>query len=163
MAIRGLHSATLLLDPRSTDAAQDLLAFMGYELSETDGDTTRHVLHKGGHANTIDVKRAPPTLGESGAGSVHHIAFSVKNRTHQKEVRDALTDAGYQVTPPIDRTYFWSTYFRIPGGILFEIATQEPGFDCDEDLANLGQTLMLPPQHEHLRARLERHLQPLAA
>jgi len=61
----------------------------------------------------------------------------------------------------IDRDYFWSIYFRTPGGVLFEVATNEPGFDRDEDTANLGTALKLPSQHEHLRSVLERTLQPL--
>ena len=67
------------------------------------------------------------------------------------------------VTPVIDRDYFWAIYFRTPGGVLFEVATNEPGFDRDEDTANLGQALKLPGQHEHLRSVLERTLQPLEA
>jgi glyoxalase family protein len=77
------------------------------------------------------------------------------------EVRKALVDTGYQVTPVIDRDYFWSVYFRTPGGVLFEVATNEPGFDRDEDTAHLGEALRLPKQHEHLRSYLEQHLQPL--
>ena len=67
-------------------------------------------------------------------------------------------DTGYNVTPVIDRDYFWAIYFRTPGGVLFEIATNEPGFDRDEDRAHLGQALKLPGQHAHLRPRLEQML-----
>ena len=76
-------------------------------------------------------------------------------------MRKALLDTGYQVTPVIDRDYFWAIYFRTPGGVLFEIATNEPGFNRDEDTAHLGQSLKLPQQHEHLRSRLATWLQPL--
>jgi glyoxalase family protein len=93
---------------------------------------------------------------------VHHIAFAVENRAKQLEVRKALMETGYQVTPVIDRDYFWAIYFRTPGGVLFEIATNEPGFDVDEDSAHLGQALKLPEQHEHLRAKLEKTLAPIA-
>ena len=96
-----------------------------------------------------------------GAGSVHHVAFAVENRDRQVEVRKALAETGYQVTPVIDRNYFWSIYFRTPGGVLFEVATNEPGFDHDEDTAHLGEALKLPGQHEHLRPWLEKHLAPL--
>jgi glyoxalase family protein len=92
---------------------------------------------------------------------VHHLAFAVENRARQLEVREALLDTGYQVTPVIDRDYFYAIYFRTPGGVLFEVATNEPGFDRDEDTAHLGQALKLPSRHEHLRARLEGSLQPL--
>ena len=86
---------------------------------------------------------------------------AVENRARQLEVREALLDTGYQVTPVIDRDYFWAIYFRTPGGVLFEIATNEPGFDVDEDTAHLGESLKLPSQHVHLRERLERHLEPI--
>ena len=75
-----------------------------------------------------------------------------------RDSRKALLDTGYQVTPVIDRDYFWAIYFRTPGGILFEIATHEPGFARDEDVAHLGEALKLPAQHAHLRARLEQAL-----
>jgi glyoxalase family protein len=92
---------------------------------------------------------------------VHHVAFAVEDRAKQLEVRKALLDTGYQVTPVIDRDYFWAIYFRTPGGVLFEVATNEPGFDRDEDTAHLGEALKLPTQHAHLRPWLEKHLQPL--
>ena len=75
---------------------------------------------------------------------MHHIAFAVPDRAAQLEVRKRLVDTGYQVTPVIDRDYFWSIYFRTPGGVLFEVATNEPGFDRDEDTAHLGKALKLP-------------------
>ena len=93
---------------------------------------------------------------------MHHIAFAVPDRAAQLEVRKALVDTGYQVTPVIDRDYFWSIYFRTPGGVLFEVATNEPGFDRDEDTAHLGEALKLPQQHAHLRGWLEEHLEPIA-
>ena len=97
-----------------------------------------------------------------GAGSVHHIAFAVSTKADQLEVRRRLMDTGYQLTPVIDRDYFFSVYFRTPGGVLFEIATNEPGFNRDEDTAHLGEALKLPRQHEHLRGKLERTLEPLS-
>ncbi|MEO5620694.1 MAG: VOC family protein, partial [Cypionkella sp.] len=90
-----------------------------------------------------------------GAGSVHHIAFAVENRAAQLEVRKALMDTGYNVTPVIDRDYFWAIYFRTPGGVLFEVATNEPGFDRDEDTAHLGEALKLPSQYAAQRAQIE--------
>ena len=70
-------------------------------------------------------------------------------------------DTGYHVTPVIDRDYFWAIYFRTPGGVLFEVATNEPGFNRDEDMANLGQALKIPAQHAHLRSRIEELLPPI--
>ena len=75
----------------------------------------------------------------------------------------ALVDTGFAVTPVIDRDYFWAIYFRTPGGVLFEVSTNEPGFNVDEDTAHLGEALMLPSQHAHLRAKLEQTLEPLGA
>ena len=110
----------------------------------------------------IDLETMPNIArGLQGAGAVHHVAFAVDNRATQLEVRKALMDTGFQVTPVIDRDYFWAIYFRTPGGVLFEIATNEPGFDRDEDTAHLGEALRLPKQHEHLRSRLEKTLEPL--
>ena len=161
-AIRGFHSADMVL--RDDGATRELLGFMGYDKVETAGDTTRFMIEGGNAANLIDVTTATDApAAQQSAGSVHHIAFAVENRARQLEVREALLDTGWQVTPVIDRDYFWAIYFRTPGGVLFEIATNEPGFDRDEDTQHLGEALKLPSQHEHLRARLERQLEPLGA
>ena len=161
-AIRGFHGATMRL--KDTGAMAELLGFMGYEKQETRGDVTRFTVKGGTGADTIDLQALPDVQHASqGAGSVHHIAFAVEDRAAQAEVRKALLDTGYQVTPVIDRDYFWAIYFRTPGGVLFEVATNEPGFDRDEDSAHLGEALKLPTRHEHLRPFLEQHLQPLEA
>ncbi|MDP1731749.1 MAG: VOC family protein [Devosia sp.] len=161
-AIRGFHSASLRL--RDAGATEELLKFMGYENAETHKGVKRLILPGGNGADFIDIETLPEApRGDLGAGSVHHIAFAVEDRASQLEVRKALLDTGYQVTPVIDRDYFFSIYFRTPGGVLFEIATNEPGFDKDEDTAHLGAALRLPRQHAHLRARLEASLQPLEA
>ena len=159
-AIRGFHSASFRL--RDEGATEELMTFMGYELADTHGGIKRLVRPDGNGANFIDLETLPgaPRAG-LGAGSVHHIAFAVPTRADQLEVRKALLDTGYQLTPVIDRDYFFSVYFRTPGGVLFEIATNEPGFNRDEDTAHLGEALKLPKQHEHLRARLEQTLEPL--
>lgn len=159
-AIRGFHSASLRL--KDGGATEELLKFMGYENVDTSGNIKRLAIKNGNGANLIDIETLPgANRADLGAGSVHHIAFAVENRAKQLEVRKALMDTGYQVTPVIDRDYFWAIYFRTPGGVLFEVATNEPGFDRDEDTAHLGEALKLPTQHAHLRAYLEKHLQPL--
>ncbi len=159
-AIRGFHSASLRL--RDAGATEELLKFMGYEQAEAHEGIKRLVRPGGNGADTIDIETLPGVpRGDLGAGSVHHIAFAVENRAAQLEVRKALLDTGYNVTPVIDRDYFFAIYFRTPGGVLFEIATNEPGFDRDEDTAHLGEALQLPRQHAHLRSRLEATLQPL--
>lgn len=159
-AIRGFHSASLRLHDEGATA--ELLKEMAYEVAETRDGVTRMVRPNGNGANFVDLETLPGVAAAGlGAGSVHHIAFAVENRATQLEVRKALMDTGYQLTPVIDRDYFFSVYFRTPGGVLFEIATNEPGFDRDEDTAHLGEALKLPKQHEHLRAKLERTLEPL--
>ena len=159
-AIRGFHSASLRL--RDAGATEELLKFMGYEDVDQSGSVKRLAIKNGNRANVIDIETLPgAAFADLGAGSVHHIAFAVENRARQLEVRKALLDTGYQVTPVIDRDYFWSIYFRTPGGVLFEVATNEPGFDRDEDTAHLGEALKLPSQHAHMRDYLEKHLQPL--
>jgi glyoxalase family protein len=101
-----------------------------------------------------------PHLG-LGAGIVHHIAFRAEDKTHEAEIREAVTAFGLSPTGHIDRDYFLSVYFREPNGILFEIATDPPGFTRDEPLESLGEHLQLPTQHEHLRGQLEQSLPPI--
>lgn len=159
-AIRGFHSVSLRL--RDGGATEELLRFMGYEEIDRSGNIRRLAIKNGNGADVVDIETLPGArFAAPGAGSVHHVAFAVENRERQLEVRKALMDTGYQVTPVIDRDYFWAIYFRTPGGVLFEVSTNEPGFDRDEDTAHLGEALKLPLQHQHLRPFLERHLQPL--
>lgn len=160
MAIRGFHSTSMRL--RDVGAMGELLTFMGYTKSDTQGEVTRFIRDGGNEANVIDLETLPRAeLAQQGAGSVHHVAFAVADRAAQLDVRKALMDTGYAVTPVIDRDYFWAIYFRTPEGVLFEVATNEPGFERDEALAELGSNLKLPSRHEHLRSELERHLEPL--
>jgi glyoxalase family protein len=158
-AIRGFHSAAFRL--RDDGATAELLKFMGYSLLDTSNGIKRFAMDGNG-ADVIDIETLPNVgPGVPGSGTVHHIAFAVPDRAAQLRVRKALVDAGQAVTPVIDRDYFWSIYFRTPGGVLFEIATNEPGFARDEELAHLGEGLRLPQQLEHMRAFLEKHLQPI--
>lgn len=160
MAIRGFYSAGL----RVSDGAEmvRLMEFMGYEVIGKEGDLVRMAVPDGNGANFVDVETTGDGPASQGAGSVHHIAFAVRDRAAQLEVRDALSAAGHRVTEVKDRNYFWAIYFRSPGGVLFEVATLEPGFDADEDLDALGSALKLPPQHAHLREDLvANHLAPL--
>ena len=159
-AIRGFHSVALRL--RDGGATEELLKFMGYENAASSKGVNRLILPDGNGADFVDIEVLPDAgPADLGAGSVHHVAFAVPDRAAQLEVRKALLDTGYMVTPVIDRDYFWAIYFRTPGGVLFEVATNEPGFDRDEDTAHLGEALKLPAQHEHRRAQLEQTLQPL--
>ena len=155
--ILGFHGARFRL--RDAAATGELLEFMGYEKDETDGAITRYRIDGGNAARTIDLEELPEVShANQGAGSVHHIAFAVEDRAAQLKVRGALMDTGYQVTPVIDRDYFWAIYFRTPGGVLFEIATNEPGFDRDEDTAHLGEALKLPERYRPFREEIEKRL-----
>lgn len=161
MAIRGFRGAVLRLKDHGPTA--ELLNLMGYEEISRDGALRRFTVAKGNGADVIDIETRPDMAeAAQGAGSVHHIAFAVADRAGQLEARKALTETGYMITPVIDRDYFWSIYFRTPGGVLFEIATNEPGFARDEAPEHLGEALKLPRQHEHLRASLERALEPIS-
>ena len=155
--ILGFRGARFQL--RDAEATGELLQFMGYQKAEAEGDITRYVIEGGNRADRIDIQALPEAKAAlQGAGSVHHIAFAVEDRATQIDVRKALMDTGYQVTPVIDRDYFWAIYFRTPGGVLFEVATSEPGFDRDEDTAHLGEALKLPSRYEAHRAAIEGRL-----
>ncbi len=159
-AIRGFHSASL----RLRDVGRDRGAAEVHGLRECRPVRQCEAPRDQGRQRRRCYRHRDTTRGcfaDLGAGSVTTSPFAVENRAKQLEVRKALIDTGYQVTPVIGRDYFWAIYFRTPGGVLFEVATNEPGFDRDEDTAHLGEALKLPTQHVHLRDYLEKHLQPL--
>ena len=159
-AIRGFHSVCMRIAKQR--AMIELLKFMGYHRINKEGQVQRFALKAGNRASFIDLEILPSApVAVQGAGSVHHVAFSVKNQRAQQEVRSALLEMGHEVTSIRDRDYFKAIYFRSPGGILFEVATDTPGFTCDEDQDHLGLALKLPKQHEHLRPLLEQELQPI--
>ncbi|MEO0586239.1 MAG: VOC family protein [Planctomycetota bacterium] len=133
------------------DAASDAADSSGVWYACGDGAASRRVCVLAGDASL-------PILG---AGAVHHVAFRVAGDDEQRATIDRLRGVGLRPTPVQDRTYFRSVYFRAPGGILFEVATDGPGFDSDEPVATLGQALKLPPDVEVHRARLEKSLIPL--
>lgn len=99
--------------------------------------------------------------GIASAGSVHHIAFRVANEEVLMQFREKIIAAGLHITEKIDRNYFYSLYFREPGGVLFEIATDNPGFDVDEPVDQLGINLKLPAQYEQYRTEIEKILPKL--
>lgn len=159
-AIRGFHSVSLRL--RDSAATGELLRFMGYAPVDNAGGIERLAVAGGNGAGVVDLEAvASADPARLGAGSVHHVAFAVPDGVAQLDVRKALVDTGHAVTPVIDRDYFRAIYFRTPGGVLFEVATNDPGFDRDEEPAHLGEALKLPSQHAHLRAYLEEHLPEL--
>ncbi|MCL6706394.1 VOC family protein [Pseudomonas sp. R2.Fl] len=159
--IHGFRGVTMRL--RDEGATAELMKFMGYEPMDRQGEMVRYVKPGGNGADYVDLEVLPgATRAMQGAGSVHHVAFAVEDRAAQLEVRKALMDTGYNVTPVIDRDYFWAIYFRTPGGVLFEVATNEPGFARDEDTANLGSALKLPTRYQQYRSQIEAQLPALA-
>lgn len=161
----GFHSVTLCVaDPEPT--ARVLTDLFGYEPAgqETiDGvERLRFRSPSQGRGSIVDLIR-PTTRspGIQGAGTIHHVAFRAETPERQREWRERVFEFGLRPTPVIDRQYFDAIYFREPGGILFEIATDPPGFATDETVDELGTDLKLPPQHEPRRAELERILPPI--
>lgn len=159
-AIRGIRGVTLWLAGGAATAA--VLKTLGYVEAGTEGDRTRFLAPGkvlGGVVDIVDVGAAP--RGSLGAGTVHHIAFRASDDAAQAQAAKALTDAGFGVTEQKERNYFRSVYFREPGGIIFEIATDDPGFAADEPREALGTTLKLPEWLEPARARIEAALPAL--
>jgi glyoxalase family protein len=162
-AIRGFHGVTLMLDDAARTAAvvRDVL---GFKAIGQDGPYAR--LQAGEViGGIVDIREAKGFLpGRLGRGSVHHIAFRAVDDASQAEMaRKLVADHGLRPTPQIDREYFRSVYFREPGGILFEIATDDPGFAVDEPVEALGRSLKLPPFLETRRKEIEAALPELSA
>lgn len=160
-ALRGIHGATLTLN--SVKKTADILTgIFGYTPAGQETNRYRFLSDSSAGAPVIDLVELPQGMpGVVAGGTVHHIAFRVPDEGAQMRLREKIVSAGFQITEQIDRSYFKSLYFREPGGVLFEIATDTPGFYSDEDEASLGTGLKLPPQHERLREEIESILPPL--
>jgi glyoxalase family protein len=159
--VRGFHSAALTLDGYEA-TAKLLTEVFGYEKKDENVNRFRFVNKNGLSANIIDLVCLPAgQRGSVAGGTVHHIAFRAANEGDQILLREKLISLGYNVTPQLDRNYFKSVYFREPGGVLFEIATDPPGFTVDEDLADLGRGLKLPGWLESRRDEIESALPAL--
>jgi len=158
IATRGFHSTTLSL--KEIDATAGVLTdIFGYRLLAQEGNRYRFITDTVAQAGIIDLLALPDgQRGLSGAGVNHHVAFRVANDTVQMEYHEKVLSKGLQITPQIDRDYFLSLYFREPGGVLFEIATDNPGFTVDEPLDKLGASLKLPRQYESARGEIEKVL-----
>jgi glyoxalase family protein len=160
-AIRGFHSVTLTV----AEAAEtfDMLGkTMRLRKGAQEGNRTRFEIGEGGPNATVDVVESPEgPVGEESIGTVHHVAWRAADDAHQVAWREALVAAGRSVTPVIDRWYFKSIYYREPGGVLFEIATDGPGFTVDEAPDELGSKLSLPPWFQVRRERLDQVLPPI--
>jgi len=161
-AIRRLHGVTMLHGSLAP-TGEFLTGGMGFAAAGSDGGRHRFLAGEGeGQARIDVVVDTPAPAARQSAGSVHHIAWRVKDDAEQREWRPRLRKAGTTPTQVMDRRYFHSIYFREPGGVLFEIATDPPGFLVDETMDALGAELKLPPWLEPQRELIQRDLPPLS-
>jgi len=150
-ATRGFHSVTITTN-KLQPTADVLTEIFGYKLLEHHVNRYRFVTEAVENAAIVDVVEVPgESIGHVAGGSVHHVAFRVKDDEVLMKFREKVIDAGLHITEKIDRNYFYSLYFREPGGVLFEIASDNPGFDVDESVEELGSNLKLPAQYEAYR------------
>jgi len=167
-AIRGFHGVTLL-EERPEGTAGFLTETLGFRAAKeagaaagATGERRRFSAGRGGPGAIVDVVAGPGSpRGIVAVGTVHHVAWRAPSDADQEEWRKKIAALGTNVTPIIDRKYFRSIYFREPGGVLFEIATDAPGFAIDESKDRLGLSLVLPPWLEPRRAELEAALPPI--
>ncbi|GBU17791.1 MULTISPECIES: ring-cleaving dioxygenase [unclassified Methylobacterium] len=161
-AVRGLHGVTLLLD-RAAATGRILTDALGFRETGREGSSTRYA-GSAGRGAFVTLREVGGFLrGRPGAGSVHHIAFRAADDAAQAAMAERLaSEHGLVVTEQRDRQYFRSVYFREPGGVLFEIATDSPGFGVDEPVAELGRVLKLPAFLEPHRATIEQALPAVA-
>ncbi|APW60520.1 ring-cleaving dioxygenase [Paludisphaera borealis] len=159
--LRGFHGVTI--SEEGYEATAKLLTeVMGFRADGHEGNRFRYRSESGGFASIVDLTCMPDARhGGLGAGIVHHVAFRTPGDEQQKEWRSKIARLGYNVSPVMDRNYFHSIYFREPGGVLFEIATDPPGFAVDEAADRLGTRLMLPAELEPRRPELEQILPTL--
>lgn len=154
-ALKGFHNVTLTLK-KAEPTIKVLTDILGYDLQKQEADRYRLATNAIDTANIIDIiENDKMPAGRNAAGTNHHIAFRVKDDNILMEYREKVLSTGLNITPKINRDYFYSLYFREPGGVLFEIATDNPGFTVDEDLAELGENLKLPAQYEGMRDKIE--------
>jgi len=158
VAAKGFHSITLSLGAIG-ETAKVLTDIFDYAFLHQEGNRHRFITRAVDQASIIDLLEVPgERRGVNAGGTIHHVAFRVKNEEVLMEYRKKVLDYGLNITPKIDRNYFFSLYFREPGGVLFELATDNPGFTVDETAETLGTHLKLPPQYERSRAEIEKVL-----
>lgn len=161
-ALRGFHSITMWVWEAAA-SAQLLTHTFGYQHTGIEGNRHRYQSPDNAVGNVIDlVVRPEGRRGQMGAGTVHHIAFRARNDEEQQHWLQTIGDLGFGVTPVRDRQYFRSIYFREPSSVLFEIATDDPGFAIDEAVEDLGRNLKLPPWLESQRGLIEQKLPKLS-
>jgi glyoxalase family protein len=159
--LRGFHSVTGLVHAFE-GTERTLTQQLGYRLVSEEGNRRRYETGPGGPGTFFDIVTDPAAApARPGAGVIHHVAFATPDDANQADVREALVQDGYGVSGVRDRQYFHSIYFQEPNGILFEVATEGPGFLIDEPVDALGQSLKLPPQYEAYRDKIEANLPPL--
>jgi glyoxalase family protein len=159
--IRGLESARMV-ERDLAETISFLSAALGFRKIGEENGWQRYGIGEGMSGQYVDLKALPEARrGAWGTGSVHHLAWRVGDDAHQIEVRERVVRAGAQPTPVIDRFWFKSVYFREPGGVLFELATDGPGFGVDESIESLGEALVLPPWLEASREAIEAQLPSL--
>jgi glyoxalase family protein len=158
MAIRGLHSATILhRDQRPT--ADFFASALGFTIGPSDSGRYRFIAGEGGPGNVVDIVVDHAALpGRMGRGMIHHLAFRIADDEAELRIREHLLMGGWGVSPVRDRQYFHSIYFNEPGGVLLEVATDPPGFLIDEQRDSLGEALRLPPWFEPQRRSIEQAL-----
>lgn len=159
---KGFHSVTLTLRD-IVPTASLLTDVFGYRQERQEGNRIRFRTDAIPTAAVVDLVEAPNERhGLNGGGTNHHVAFRVANEEMQMAFREKILSRGLHITPKIDRDYFYSVYFREPGGVLFELATDNPGFTVDEPLDQLGTHLKLPVQYEPMRSEIEQTLPALS-
>lgn len=162
VALKGFHQVTLTLQ-EVEPTAQILTQVLGYQLQQHSGNRYRFAIDTVKTAHLVDILEEPSLAsGQNLAGTNHHIAFRVKDDQVLMEFREKILEAGLPITPKIDRDYFYSLYFREPGGVLFEIATDNPGFTVDESREDLGSGLQLPQRYQPFRSQIEAALPQLS-
>lgn len=159
--LQGMH-AVRLWERRLAPTETLLTQHLGFVHLGTEDGWHRYGVEGGGAGKLVEVQELPgEPRGQWGTGGIHHVAWRVRDSEEEMALRDVIGGAGLQPTPQIDRFWFKSVYFREPGGVLFELATDGPGFDLDEDLENLGEQLILPPWLEPQRQQIEAMLPSL--
>ena len=160
-ATKGFHNITLTL--KSIDKTAKILTdIFGYELISQENNRFRFATNAVENASIVDLLEEPNGKpGYNAAGTNHHVAFRVPNEEVLMNFREKILTENLGITPKINRDYFFSLYFREPGGVLFELATDNPGFTVDEPLAELGTNLKLPKQYENSRELIENTLPKL--
>ncbi|HET7324314.1 MAG TPA: ring-cleaving dioxygenase [Halococcus sp.] len=155
--LRGFHSVTLSVS--NIEPTADVLTdVLGYEFEVEENGRHRYRSATGGPGSIVDLIETDRGRGRMGIGTVHHIAYKAEDTDEQERWREQLSEQGLRVTDIIDRVYFKSIYFREPGGVLFEIATMEPGFTVDQSYDELGRDLALPEWLESERKEIESRL-----